>query len=106
MKESIPIQSRDYWFKVIGMLQQNWALIESDNVGVTVYFINDTSGVFDEISFEHPASAEAALQFNGFCRLSEDSKAASYLHCPEPPFCQQPHPNGAIYSSGKYWKNP
>lgn len=24
MNEAIPIQSRDYWFKVIEMLQQNW----------------------------------------------------------------------------------
>lgn len=26
MKNIIEIRSNDYWFKVVGMLQQNWAL--------------------------------------------------------------------------------
>jgi hypothetical protein len=35
--------------KVVEMLQQNWALIEDEVAGaVRVYFISDTSGVFDE----------------------------------------------------------
>jgi hypothetical protein len=44
MNEGIPIQSRDYWFKVIEMLQQNWALIDSAEHEVTVYFVSDASG--------------------------------------------------------------
>ena len=33
MDDEVKITSREYWFKVIEMLQQNWALIEflSDN---------------------------------------------------------------------------
>ena len=39
------IASRDYWFKVVEMLQQNWALIEPAERGVTVFFLQDASGV-------------------------------------------------------------
>lgn len=104
MSESVPIQSRDYWFKVIEMLQQNWALIDSDAAGVVVYFVSDTSGVFDELRFPSQASAASALQTNGFLRFADDSSASLFLRCPEPPFNRRPHPNGPIYSSGRFWK--
>ena len=52
MSEPVTIQSTDYWIKVVEMLQQNWALIEAVKPeGVCVYFISDTSGVFDQMSF-------------------------------------------------------
>ena len=104
MSENVPIQSRDYWFKVVEMLQQNWALIETTSQGVTVVFVTDASGVFDEMTFESSSSAEAALRLNGFGRFEEDQRAASFLRCPQPPFTRQPHPNGPIYSSGRFWK--
>ena len=31
--EFVEILSRDYWFKVVEMLQQNWALIEPSQSG-------------------------------------------------------------------------
>ena len=105
MNEEIPITNRDYWFKVIEMLQQNWALIESGDTGVTVYFLSDTSGVFDEIPFETQSAAAAALHLNNFRRFSEDPQAAGFLRCPEPPFHRRPHPNGPIYSSGRFWRS-
>jgi len=41
--EWLQIQSDDFWGKVVGMLQQNWALIETEEEGaVRVYFITDT----------------------------------------------------------------
>jgi len=104
MNEFVTIRSRDYWFKVIEMLQQNWALIDPTSHGVVVYFLGDTSGVFDELEFESLATAEAALRLNGFSRYSEDPEAQEFLGCPEPPFTHKPHPNGRIYSSGRYWK--
>jgi hypothetical protein len=100
----VSIRSRDYWFKVVDMLQQNWALIERSGSGVTVYFISDTSGVFDEIPFDSAAAAEAALRLNGFRRHADDPESATFLRCPEPPFHRRPHPNGPIYSSGRFWK--
>lgn len=104
MNEAIPIQSRDYWLKVIEMLQQNWALMDESTDVVTVYFISDTSGVFDQLKFQSSAEAKAALCLNGFGRYTEDPRAASFIRCPEPPFHACPHQNGPIYSSGRFWK--
>lgn len=104
MNEVIPIQSRDYWFKVIEMLQQNWALMDETDEGVTVYFLSDTSGVFDELIFTNATEAEAALRLNGFNRYREDPAAANFLRCPEAPFITRPHPSGPIYSSGRFWR--
>jgi hypothetical protein len=72
---------------------------------VVVYFFSDTSGVFDEIRFASPEEATQALQRNGFRRFEGDASASSFLRCPEPPFTRRSHPNGPIYSSGRFWKN-
>ena len=105
MNHPIPISSPDYWFKVIAMLQQNWALIETISTECCrVFFISDTSGVFDELEFSDLAAAEAALRRNGFARFEEDIEAQQFLTRPLPPFHRRPHPNGPIYSSGRYWR--
>jgi hypothetical protein len=104
MNEEVPIQSHDYWFKVIETLQQNWALIDPDTAGVVVYFFGDSSGIFDEMRFQSQDSAMSALQMNGFRRFADDASASAFLQCPEPPFIRRPHPNGPIYSSGRFWK--
>lgn len=104
MSDTVAIQSRDYWFKVIDMLQQNWALVDPDSAGVVVYFVSDSSGVFDEIQFASQEKAAKALERNGFRRFADDSSASSLLRCPAPPFTHRPHPNGPIYSSGRFWK--
>lgn len=106
MHAPVSIESRDYWFKIVEMLQQNWALIESCGDGVIVYFVTDLSGVFDELHFDSERAAVDVLLLNGFRRLAEDSHAASFLRPPPPPFSRQPHPNGPIYSSGRFWKSP
>lgn len=104
MEKTLSIMSDDFWVKVVEMLQQNWALIEpmSDS-DVRVYFISDTSGVFDELSFSSTDDAVAALRRNGFQHFANDAKLQSFLRPPEPPYHQQPHPNGPIYSSGTNW---
>ena len=39
MEEEVQINSRDYWFKIVEFLQQNWALIDSKETGgCTVLF--------------------------------------------------------------------
>ena len=87
------------------MLQQNWALIEPVSLDCCrIFFISDTSGVFDELEFSDLAAAEAALRRNGFFRLEEDIEAQQFLTRPLPPFHRRPHPNGPIYSSGRYWR--
>ncbi len=101
----IEIQSRDYWFKIVEFLQQNWALIDktTDGKGCTVFFFGDTSGVFDRMSFSSVAKAEQALRRNGFARFAKDKKAQEFIGIPHLPFHEVAHPNGPIYSSGKFW---
>ena len=106
MLENNPVQitSQDFWVKVVEFLQQNWALIEEADSGVRVYFISDTSGVFDQIDFVSPQEAEDALVRNGFSRFADDPKAQEFLTPPGPPYHFRPHPNGPIYSSGRFWR--
>ena len=104
LEEQVPIVGRDYWLKMVEMLQQNWALIDASEAGVAVWFFGDTSGVFDEMRFGSMAEAEAALQRNGFRRYAEDARAREFIAVPRPPFRRQLHPNGQIYSSGRFWK--
>jgi hypothetical protein len=102
MTEEVPIESRDYWFKIVQFLQQNWALVDPHERGAVAWFFGDTSGVFDQIVFSSTEEAFRALSRNGFHRFANDQKAHALLRAPEPPFVRQPHPNGPIYSSGRF----
>ena len=95
----------DPWYKVVEFLQQNWAYIEPIGSGCTVFFVSDTSGVFDQLKFDSIATAEAGLSNNGFSRFNDGTDITNVLIPPEPPFEERPHPNGAIYSSGRFWRN-
>ena len=88
------------------MLQQNWALVDKANESTdcTVYFIHDASGVFDRIQFSSVDKAFQELTKNGFKRFSEDTQAQNIIASPQPPFYEAQHPNGPIYSSGRYWR--
>ena len=88
------------------MLQQNWALIDvlNESDECVVYFIHDASGVFDRIQFASPEEAITALKKNGFARFSEDNQAQKFIAPPQPPYHEAEHPNGPIYSSGRYWR--
>lgn len=100
----VGIESRDYWFKIVDFLQQNWALIDPHAGGVIVRFFGDTSGVFDEMTFTTEFAAVEALARNGFRRYADDVAAHASISKPEPPFRRAAHPNGPIYSSGRFWK--
>ncbi len=102
----VPIRSRDYWFKGLENHQTNWCLIDAGaDRSVIAYFFHELSGVFDRLKFETAAQADAELRFNGFVRLAEcpdlDQSSA-----PLPPFRTDRHPNGPIYSSGRFWRKP
>ena len=105
-KQTISISSRDYWFKIVEFIQQNWALIEnySDGKSCIVFFISDAAGVFDKLNFESVAKAEQGLLRNGFRRYSDDKEAQGFIAPPKPLFFEAKHPNGPIYSSGRFWK--
>jgi hypothetical protein len=102
----IEIMSGDYWFKVVEVLQQNWALIDkdSDSAACTVFFIHDRSGVFDRLRFSSVEEAFDALLRNGFVQFAEDQEAQKFIAPPMPPFFETKHPNGPIYSSGRFWR--
>jgi hypothetical protein len=103
--ETFEIASTDYWIQVLEMLVQNWALIApNEKGGVTAHFFGDTSGVFDRLSFPTQAGAEAALRHNGFLRFADETELRSFLRPPPPPFREQPHPSGPIFSSGRFWR--
>ena len=100
------IENRDFWVKVIEMLQQNWAVMESDpTTGIRVYFITDTDGVFDDIAFPSTLQASDALRRNGFRRFADARDLQAFLHQPSGPFYRLSHPNGPIYSSGRFWRS-
>lgn len=86
-----------------------WTAIDADNKlparRVRVHFITETSGIFDEIDFESAGHAEAALTRNGFRRFDTSPDLQSFLRAPGTPFHRTTHPNGPIYSSGRYWRN-
>jgi hypothetical protein len=106
MAESVAIRGNDFWVKVVEMLQQNWALVEAEDSGTArVYFISDASGVFDEIVFSSTITAAEALARNGFMRFSANNGLQSFLHPPLEPFRRTHHPNGPIYSSGRFWRS-
>jgi hypothetical protein len=106
MSEPVAIHGADFWVKVVEMLQQNWALIEEETAGtVRVYFISDASGVFDEIAFSSARSAHEALALNGFRRFTQSTDLQSFVRPPAAPFRRSTHPNGPIYSSGRFWRS-
>jgi hypothetical protein len=95
----------EYWVKVVDFLQQNWALIsEDDNGCARINFISDTGGIFDELDFESINHAREALIANRFREFSDSPDLQSFLHPPAAPFHQSAHPNGPIYSSGRFWR--
>ena len=116
------INSRDWWFKVLGMLCHNWALIEVNSTcSVTVYFFqdHDSSDGFDEdyddqrfatripivdsIDFDDIEDAKFALKNNSFNRLEENPGPWDGEE-PEGVFYDARSNENAIYSNGKYWR--
>ena len=103
-RETVTIRDYDPWIKVVGMLQHNWATIEPFDGGVRVYFISDTSRVFDEMLFADVNEAQFALLRNGFLLQRAETGRWRTLRPPQPPFVRGRHPNGRIYSSGRFWR--
>jgi hypothetical protein len=81
-------------------------LIEPEGSKVTIYFLHDLGGVFDEIPYESLPEAQTALCINGFRRFDADPSFAKICAPPKPPFQRIKHPNGRIYSSGRFWVTP
>lgn len=95
--------AKDPWIKVVGMLQQNWAVIVEQEGLAIVVFYNDLCAVFDEIQFNSVEDARAGSPRNGFSRYLDDPRVSEFIAIPEGDFVEGTHPNGRIYSSGEYW---
>ena len=84
----VPLQSSVYWYKIFGMLQQGWALIEPDpeDGSVMLYKVSDHSEIYGQQWFADVASAETFLLFNGYRRFDENPDVWSILVPPGGPF--------------------
>ncbi len=102
MGEEVGIIGRDYWFKIVDFLQQNWVHVDVEADGAVVFFYWDTSGASDRLRFDDFLEPESAFRRNGFNRNCEDSEGQGFIAIPQPPFNERSHPNGPIYSSGRY----
>lgn len=116
------IHSADWWVKVLGMLQHNWALIETSNKKTTAYFFHDLGiqrgyskrykiyqlknrcAVVDSLDFENIKAAELELQKNGFMRL-KDNPGPWESGQPNKNFYDAREDEEGIYSKSGYWRN-
>lgn len=102
--ENVGIRSTQYWVKIVEFLQQNWALVDQEADGrAKIYFVNDTGGIFDELTCDSINEAHDALIKNRFLVFSNCTDLQSFLSPPSGPFHRASHPNGFIYSSGRFW---
>ena len=65
---------------------------------VRVYFINEMSGVFDEITLPSKVEAHEVLRRNGFDRFADNP--LHYFRPPSAPFHRAADPNG-----GRLWRS-
>lgn len=100
--DSIPANIQ-WWVKVAGMLEQNWAVLSQESGRAEIRFMDDRGQVFDQLSQSSRQAAERALSRNGFQRLNQSPELQRLLHPPTPPFSPGRHPNGRLYSSGRVW---
>lgn len=96
--------SRRLWVKVLGMLEQNWCLIEQGpSDAVDLVFFDDHGDVFDWISLPNLLSAQHALHFNGFEWMWLRPSFYRVSGMPRLPPSGARNRDRPVYSSGEYW---
>jgi uncharacterized protein (DUF1810 family) len=103
LREEAHISQR-LWVKVLGMLEQNWCVIE-DGTGdaVELVFFDDHGDVFDHLPATNLHAAEAALKANGFSWMREFSSFYQACGVPTLPLLGARKQSRPVYSSGEYW---
>ena len=114
------ISSDDWWVKVLGMLQHNWALIDKSNEGFTTYFFHDEGvskrlprhftlrqirnrcAIIDSLEFRTLDEALRALRRNGFEKLKENPGPWDEYQ-PVGNFYDARETEDRIYSKAGYW---
>jgi hypothetical protein len=87
--DSFEIGSQDYWFKIFGMLNQLWVLIDRPAEGtdaVIAYWIDDNSYIVKRGVFKDAATARAHLVEDEYRRFDDAPDAWSFLVPPGEPF--------------------
>ena len=103
IREEAQISQR-LWVKVLGMLQQNWCVIEDGPAGaVELVFFDDHGDVFDHLPAANLHSAQAALQANGFSWMREYSSFYQASGVPTLTVSGDREQSRPVYSSGEYW---
>lgn len=96
--------SKRLWVKVLGMLQQNWCIVEPGPAGsFDLVFFDDHGEVFDWLSTTDKASVHYSLHINGFTWMWMYSHFYSVAGMPRLPESGVRERNRPIYSSGQYW---
>lgn len=104
LREEAQISQR-LWVKVLGMLQQNWCVIEDgQGDGVELVFFDDHGKVFDHLPAANLHAAQAALQANGFDWMWELSSFYQASGVPTLPLLGVLKQSRQVYSSGEYWQ--
>lgn len=103
IREEAEISQR-LWVKVLGMLEQNWCVIEDSTGGaVELVFFDDHGDVFDHLPATNLHAAEAALKANGFSWMREYSSFFQASGVPTLPLPRAREQSRPVYSSGEYW---
>jgi uncharacterized protein (DUF1810 family) len=99
------------WFKVTGMLNQNWAMVvehsaanANASANATILFFDDHGAVFDELEYPNAAQADHALAFNGFTLLNDQPGFRAIAGLPTFPLTCTQRYERPVYSSGEYWR--
>lgn len=104
LREEAQISQR-LWVKVLGMLEQNWCVIEEGpGGGVELVFFDDHGKVFDHLPAANLHAAQAALQANGFDWMWELSSFYQASGVPTLPVSGDRKKSRPVYSSGEYWQ--
>jgi uncharacterized protein (DUF1810 family) len=98
--------TQNVWFKVLGMLLQNWAVCEPSTVGWDVRFFDDGGQVFDRLNFMNKALADLALDYNEFTRVRDQPSFLHLAGLPKLPLLDSGRNSKPVYSSGEFWQAP
>jgi hypothetical protein len=115
------LDTSDWWVKVLGMLQHNWAVINSNPDGtVTAYFFHDGGttknatgfdfrhtqnmiAIIDSLDFSSHNEATKQLGTNKFHRLRDHPGPWTDKH-PSGVIFDARHTEPGIYSKQAYWQ--
>lgn len=110
ISEELDLPQGPIWFKVTGMLAQNWAMVTEENIGnlgaACIYFFDDHGEVFDSLAYPNAAQADHALAFNGFTPLDDEPGFRAIAGEPRFPLTRKECESRLVYSSGEYWHQP